>query len=313
MRVARGLLKGALLVYVGYLVLFNAAFWSGAYEALANGSQDVVHVDLDGAYTVWPFVVRADRLHMTIDDDAVQIEILADDVSVDVHLSALRHRIVHMEGVRGRDYVFRLRRRRGDLASEDIETFAPMPRIERSVIREPDPNPDRDLSNNWNVRFDDVDAPFREIWIDGFRFRGQAHVAGGFYLRTEDLLRMPRSELTGVDGVVTVADRVLATVRGEAALAVSEIGFRPEDDASPLSKMTIESSLQAAIMDAGLVARDVVGEALAVEGGEGTLVARGRVAGGIVEEGSELGRSDVGHPDLVHLAVHGEDDVEEVG
>lgn len=315
--VGGAVIKGVLIAYVGYLALFNVAFWTGGYEAIVNGSQDVVEVNLEGAYTVWPFVVRADRLDMTIDDDAVQIEIHAEDIAVDVHLSALRHRIVHMEGVRGHEYVFRLRRRRleKDLDPADIEALAPIPQIERGVIREPDPNPDRDLSNNWNVRFEDVDARFREIWVDGFRFRGQARVTGGMYLRTEDLLRMPRSEIAEVDGAVTVAERTLASVSGRAAVTISELGLRPEDDGHPLSAMTIESALEAAVMEAGLVAPLVLGDAFTVQGGRGTLVANGRIVEGVVDEATHLdlelsdvvlGRGDLSWRSPVDLHVRGE-------
>jgi hypothetical protein len=186
--------------------------------------------------------------------------------------------------------VFRLRRRRlaKDLTDEDREALPELDEIERDVVKEPDPNPDTDLSNNWNVRIDDVDAHFREIWIEGFRLRGDTQVAGGFYLRTEDLLRMPRTEVTFDGGAVTVADRAVASLDGRASVAISELSFRPESTGHPLSPITIEADLRAALMEVGVLDRYLPMRDATFAGGEGYLSAKGELAQGVMIRGTTI-------------------------
>jgi hypothetical protein len=290
-------LRRAFLVVAGlqlfYLVGFNALFWSGGYERLVNGSQDIVRVELGHAWTVRPFVVNVRDLRLTVDEPVVQLEIAVDEAKVGFHVSALLDRLVHMHGVRGGDFVFRLRRRveAPALTPERLRSLPPIPGLEPPILV-PDPDPDLDLSNNWNVRMDDVDVRMREIWIDSERFLGQSQVTGSFTLMTEQSLELPRGAITFDHGVVLTAHRPLALdIRGDAAVAIAQIDFQKGGDA--LEALTVEADLEAFLFDAGAIGHHFGVEA---RGGRGPLRIEGLLLAGVVQEGSQV---DLSLEDLV--------------
>jgi len=87
-------------------------------------------------------------------------------------------------------------RQRLEAAAATAEALAVLPPIEgllepplRSRVPTP-PISDQDY-DLWSVQLDDVDAEdVREVWLDAYRFTGEAHATGGFALQFQRMARV---------------------------------------------------------------------------------------------------------------------------
>ena len=284
----RRLVLAILGVYLFYLIVFNGLFWSGAYEALINRSQNVVYLRIGHAWTVRPFVVEARDLRIIVDDPAVQLDISVDEVEVGFHVLAFKDRTVHMHDVRGGDFRFRMRRRVSaeTLTPRWASGLPPMPLVPPWSV--PDPTPDHDLSNNWNVRMDDIDVRFTEIWIDSERFVGKSLVTGGFTLETEKSLELTPSRVVFEHGSVFVAQRLMAAdLSGEGAVTLERIDLQNGSLDQSLSRLHLSADLESYLLDAGAFAHHLP-EAVRARGGRGTLRLKGALSRGTILGGSAL-------------------------
>lgn len=272
-----------------YLIGVNGLFWSGAYERLINGAQDEVRLEIGHAWTVLPFVVHVRDVRVVVDEPVVQMDIRADEATVRFHVTKLFNRLVHMSDVRGEGFVFRLRRRVpvADLSDERFASLPPIPALPRPILW-PDPDPDTDLSNNWNVRMDDVDASFDEIWIDGERFLGAAHLRGSYTIMTEQWLELPEASMRFDHGVLLSAHRpAIVALSGEVSGSLPRIDFREDGAPEVLEGLRAEARLELVLFDASAVARHLPVEDR-VRGGMGALRLEGALAGGVIQPESHL-------------------------
>lgn len=132
-----------------------------------------------------PGRIRFATLTLRSRDPNVEWEARLGDVTIDVALTSLAGRRFHAKSVRARSLAFRLRER---LVPDEavparvaryprIAGFADPPRRAPGERHEPPADP-------WRVALDDLDVAFvREIWIDSWRWTGEAGVSGGLFLR----------------------------------------------------------------------------------------------------------------------------------
>ncbi len=167
-----------------------------------------------------PGRIRFATLTLRSRDSNVEWEARLEDVTVDVALPGLAGRRFHAKAVRARSLAFRLRER---LAPDEaipsrvaryprISGFADPPRRAPGARHEPPADP-------WRVVVDDLDvALVREIWIDSWRWTGEAGMSGGFFLRPGHEAEVLPSTLSVVSGTLrwgeaTVSRATAGTVR----------------------------------------------------------------------------------------------------
>ena len=139
------------------------------------------------------------------------------------------HRTFHATRVRGDGVVFRLRQRihaRGSRST--IRSSAPTDYGLRrssvtrfgSAVRRPSMMPTTRL---WTVELEDVDVAVREIWVEMFRYQGQARAAGAFHLRPARRVWVGPAELSIASGDISAGGHdVMHGVKGR-------IGCRVDD------------------------------------------------------------------------------------
>jgi hypothetical protein len=183
---------GALLILV--LAVAGAAVgWterilkSGELRGWINGNPEKLFLDYGPASSSWPGRLRVRGLRLRGRDANVEWELRIDDCRLSVSLRDLFRKRFHATRVDARGLTFRLRQRLDEDRAKDrraeflppIEGFPPVP------LRGRPPVPPAGNANDlWGVQIDRLAAsPVREIWIDSYRYSGNAVLTGRLFLR----------------------------------------------------------------------------------------------------------------------------------
>lgn len=213
------------LLYPAYLGVGNWLL-RGELERRINRRPETLSITWRSAWTSWPGVVHVQGFQIRGQTRSVQWWATVDRGRIDVDLWSLRDREFSAHGIDGEGVAFRLRRR-ADARPRwrtDPALRPPIPGLANPPRRPPEriyPRRPRRRGRNWRVELAGMDlSGVREIWIEEFRFRGDARAVGGFdltlrerlevlparvELRSGDLLRGRASILAQLSGEVTGA------------------------------------------------------------------------------------------------------------
>jgi hypothetical protein len=210
------------LLYPTYLGVGNWLL-HGELERRINRRPESMQIRWRSARTVWPGVVQVEGFEIRGQTRTIQWWAAVDRARLTIDLWSLADRYFAAHDIEGEGVSFRLRRRtdatprwRTDPAlAPPIPGLANPPRRppERIYPRRPRRRPP------WRVDLGSMDLrATREIWIEEFRFRGDARAVGGFELtvrervevlparfeiRSGELLRGRTPALAGLAGEVT--------------------------------------------------------------------------------------------------------------
>lgn len=172
------------LVWAVYLVSANALLVSGKLARLVSDAPEHVLLTYRHAYTIVPGVVRLTGLSLRIQDTTVQIFFTLDRATVALSLPALylAHELrVGALDAEGLAFRMRLKRFANDVQRKHWASLPSIPGLP-AFVRAPGPPPPP-APHPWRVRLDNVRvANVRELWIDEFRYQGEARVDGRFFL-----------------------------------------------------------------------------------------------------------------------------------
>jgi hypothetical protein len=213
-------------VPLGYLALANAFLSLGGIRLLTRGTNSV-KVEYGSAWTVWPGVVHARNLVVTIQDHNVQSMLQFERAVVSIHLAELPRKVFHAKRVRGDGFSFRFRHRVMPESAKlpAVRALPPIPGFEDPPVFEagaPEPPIPEDKYDLWTVELDDVDVAARDVWIEQFRYLGAGRVVGAFRLRPARQLWVGPASLDlepgrlaadGRDAVTGFSGRIECTVR----------------------------------------------------------------------------------------------------
>ena len=187
-RVALALVLAAAALYPLYLVAGNWYLRSGDLERRLNRRPERLLIQTDSAWTSWPGVVHVRNLRIRNQTRIVQWWVSMDSGTLHLNLLDLRDRELVITGLSGTGVDFRLRRRvDGRRWTRPLrrELQPPIPGLANPPARRPEviypPRPPRVRRDPWRIRLAQVDLDsVRQIWIEEFRFAGEARIAGGF-------------------------------------------------------------------------------------------------------------------------------------
>jgi hypothetical protein len=172
---------------LGYVVLANCFLWLKGIRLLYQGTQSI-RVEYASAWTLWPGVVHARDLAVTLQDKNVQSSLRFDRVEISIRLTDLPRRVFHARSVRGEGFQFRFRHRvmpesaklPAVAALPPIEGFEDPPVFEALAPEAPVSDEAYDL---WTIELEDVDVAASDVWIQQFRYLGRARARGAFRIR----------------------------------------------------------------------------------------------------------------------------------
>src|ERR1041385_2629472 len=193
-------------VALAYVVLTNAFLTLGGVQWMCRSTNSIA-VNFDSAWTVWPGVVHARNLEVTIQDRNVESLIHLDRATLTVRMTELVRRTFHSTRLRGEGLSFRFRHRVMPESAKllAVRALPPIRGFEDPPVFEagpPEPPIPDDKYNLWTIELDDVDVAAREVWVEQFRYLGRARAAGTFRIKPARSVRVGPASLTFDSGRV---------------------------------------------------------------------------------------------------------------
>ena len=179
---------GLAIAYATFLVLMNVALATGLVSRLISRKPEAILVRFDSAWSFWPGRVHARNLQIRGADSMCEWQLGLDDVTFRTSLVDLLRRRFHASHVRGQGVSMRMRFKL-DLAvvtPEAVSVLAPIEGFADPPLKPKVPRPDiADADYHlWSVQLEDVEADaVKEVWIEAYRFVGDAHLTGNFVLK----------------------------------------------------------------------------------------------------------------------------------
>jgi hypothetical protein len=199
-------------VQLAYLVVANLLLSTGIIAGLVSRDPKAVTLRYEGAWTVWFGRVHLAKLWLHGSSPTLDWAVETEHASVDVRLDELLRRRFHASRVRGESLVFRIRMRLTPAEAEEPRALALPPIGDGPPLIEAGPPQELDDAHYhlWATRLENVDVGVREIWIQHYRYVGDARTRGSFIMRPQRLVEVPPSVLEVRSGVVTIANHVVS-------------------------------------------------------------------------------------------------------
>ncbi len=215
------------LLYPLYLGVGNWLLRSGELERRLNRRPHRLWIDYASAWTVWPGVVHVQGFQIRNQTRAVQWWLAIDRGTIEIDLLKLRDRQFETERVSGTGVAFRLRRRADQPVRRSVTRSGlepPIPGLSNPPAVPPEkaypPQPQRRRRDPWRIHLQGMDlAGVREVWIEEYRFAGEARAAGDFDLKIGESFELPAAWLEVFSGDLSLGAGknvvpVLASVKG---------------------------------------------------------------------------------------------------
>lgn len=252
------ILVAAVAVELAWVVGMNLFINSPLLATLINRKPEKMRIQWESARTWWPgdlrvkgFVIRANQLD-------VQWVVELDEARAQIGLLALLEKRVLAENLRARGGSFRIRNHpqtEFQLAKEPV--IAPIPWTEYAmlppgfdpaVVAKTERRPPKKALWAADLRGVKVSA-FREIWINEYRYQGDASAEGDFFIRAKEYLDLSRAEIALHEGKVTLGEQEVLEVRtGTVAFAIPDVSlveYRGREVMAFMDgKVTLESGVE---------------------------------------------------------------------
>jgi len=190
-----------------------------------NEKPEELFLDYDEASAWVPGVLRLRGLTMRGSDPNVQWSFRMERATISISVFDLLHKQFHATRVRAEGLVFRLREKqeKRELSPAHLARLPSIPGFSDPPLKmradELPPLSAREKSRFWSVRVEDLVAdPTPDIWIEIYRFRGHARVAGGFLLRPHVRARIGPAAADFLSGNFALApgETILSSASGHA-------------------------------------------------------------------------------------------------
>jgi hypothetical protein len=281
------------LFYVG---VANAVLASGVLERTINAKPDKLHVTFERPWTLWPGRVHVDRFALRIQDSGVQFQLGLSDASLNLEIWKLLKQQFSISELTASNVSFRLRTKvKGEEPLELVRArrFAPIAGFSDPPLKGPWPKSNKEP---WTIQIENVSAGLRELWIQEFRYAGNAHVTGGFLLKPAERIWVERAAVRfdraplrwGKD------EPLFASIQGNVEAYIRDHDLRGRSADQLLEQLTAHASLGAEVTSLGFMQGFVAPESVALGGGAGRVDVNLKVARGVLLPGSDA-RYGTGH------------------
>lgn len=173
-------------------------------------------MDYAWVWTLWPGHARVHDLLLTGQDSKIQWMVRVDEATVGVELLELVQQRFHATRIRAENVVWRMRFRLSDAEAEHPRARA-LPPIPGFIdppmlpIGAPKPEPTDEDYNLWTAHLEGIDAEVQEIWIQDYRFTGDARLRGDFFFKPLRRVDLQPTRLEVRSGDLQVGEHVALT------------------------------------------------------------------------------------------------------
>jgi hypothetical protein len=212
-RVAIALLAVALLILLAVLIVPNRLLRSDFLRSRLNKSPDSGLLDYDSASSGLPGTVHVKNLRFRDRDPKAEWSIELAEADLTYSLVDLLRRRFHVTRVTGHGLVFHARNRltRAQATAARARRLPPIAGFPDPPLLSPAPPHPPATGKQWSLSVENLSVDsVREIWIDDYRFTGDARLTGGFFLRPKQRAEILPTQLVSRTGVLRSGTRVLA-------------------------------------------------------------------------------------------------------
>ena len=182
-----------------------------------------MQIEYDEAVSPWPGRLVLKNLRIRASDDNVQWIIVLEHAKVDYSVLALFRKTFRPVWLRGSGLSFRLRNKLDpkELDPRVIALLPPVPGFSDPPLRTA-PKPPVDPGKPWSIDVRNIRVEkFDEIWVDAYRYRGNARLDGRFFLRPGLLARVGPAAIDFPGGDVRLGeDPMMVGVTGRLAATI---------------------------------------------------------------------------------------------
>ncbi|HEY3202963.1 MAG TPA: hypothetical protein VGL03_04815 [Thermoanaerobaculia bacterium] len=228
-----GLAILAILVSLAVAAVLLLLYAAAAHRLLSgpqlrswiNTEPESTWLDYDEATSLLPGRLQIKNLRIRGSDRNVQWIIRLAEAQVRYSVADLFARRFHVLRVGGRGLSFRLRNKLDpkDPLKPPMSLLPPIPGFADPPLRSEKPERiDEGVGNPWAIEVQNLSVEgLEEIWIDVYRFRGNARLHGGFFLRPGLLARVGPATIPVAGGQVGIGeDSIAAGLAGKIAASI---------------------------------------------------------------------------------------------
>jgi hypothetical protein len=173
------------LLQVGYLLIANVLIATPLLRKIVNPAE-AVELEYDWAYSPWPGRIHVKNLALRFEDYNIEFQVAVERGALDVRIDELVSRRFHAVKMTAEGTSFRMRHKLHGVGKDArrAAAYPPIPGLADPPLYRgtpPPPVPDSEYAL-WDVRFDDIDARVREVWVLEYRYRGDGRAWGSFHV-----------------------------------------------------------------------------------------------------------------------------------
>ena len=288
--VVLAILAGALVLVIG---ASNVFLKTGLLRSLINKGPESTWVDYRSASSFWPGRARVKGFRLRDRDTGAEWIFELEDGRLTYSVMALLRRRLHVTSLRGRGLTFRARNRlsKDAATTERAVGLPPIAGFPDPPLRSPADIPKKPRTGKeFTIHVEDLSVdPVREIWVDTWRFEGEAKIAGGFLLEPKLRAEVFPSALEVRGGALRAGSEPAASeIRGALKALVHPWQTRESPGSKMLRFLTGEANLKGTLGSATLVNQligDLPGTRIEKAAGDARVeaaldkgIARGKIA-----------------------------------
>jgi hypothetical protein len=213
LRIAMILLGLAAIVALAAWIVPNALLSSDFIRSRINRDPERGWLEYETASSRWPGTLHVVKLRFRDRDPRAEWSFEIDEAEVTYSLADLLRRKFHATQVSGRGVVFHARNRLtpGQATPVKLRRLPPIPGFPDPPLLGPPKPKLPPTGKEWTIQIDRIALDeLRELWIDGYRYVGDARVTGGFLLRPKQRAEVFPSKLVTRNGTLRSAADVIA-------------------------------------------------------------------------------------------------------
>lgn len=212
-RVAIALLAVILLIVLAVLIVPNRLLRSDFLTSRINESPESGLLDYESASSRFPGTIHVTNFRFRDRDPKAEWSVELAEADLTYSLADLLRRRFHVTRVTGHGLVFHARNRltRAEAEGPRVRLLPPIAGFPDPPRLSPSPPKSPPTGKEWTVLVENLSVDsVREIWIDDYRFTGNASLTGGFFLRPNQQAEISPTELVSETGVLRSGMQVLA-------------------------------------------------------------------------------------------------------
>jgi hypothetical protein len=235
---------------LAYLAIGNLLLRSQAIQR-AVGAADGFALEFGRAYTLWPGHAHVRDLSLRVEDYNVQFEVAIASAELDVALSELAFKKLHITRLDAQGTRFRMRHKL-IAVGDDQERVAAYPKIKGFAdppyfvgIRAPgmsDAEADAEL---WKIRVENVQAAVSELWVMEYRYQGPGHAQGSFVVHPTRWVQVEPAALSLQGGTLRLGKHLVAEhVSGKLTCDIPDMRVQEREGADVLKDISASARLE---------------------------------------------------------------------